>query len=146
MASHGKQSVPGSHYAGHGHPHQPAKITRRTTGRCVRLVVEGELDSFSAHILESAIRQEDKTLGVEEVCVDLEAASFIDAGCVGVLVAAARRANRAHWRLKVENGQGIVRRVLEITQLEAMISHWQSTDLPEAAAAGGMQGSLTVRA
>ncbi|HEX2180541.1 MAG TPA: STAS domain-containing protein [Actinomycetota bacterium] len=104
----------------------PITITRSRAGKTVKLVVAGELDSTSAAMLDRFIRREElaePTL----IRVDLQHTSFMDAAGVRSLVAAARRAGAGSWRLRVVNARGMVRKVCDITQLDAMIDHWQSS-------------------
>jgi anti-anti-sigma factor len=104
------------------------KIIRSSAGAAVELAVEGELDTCSAGALDSCLRREELA-GAPAILVDLYRTRFIDAGGVRVLVEAARRAGEAEWTLTVINARGLVRKVFDLTQLDAMIEHWQTRPL-----------------
>lgn len=106
--------------------HLPLRISRQGGRSAVVLSVEGEMDSFAAERFDRLIRRQERA-GLRELSIDFSGASFVDAGTVGVLVAAARRAAVNDWRLGVQNARGLVRKVFEITQLQEMIDHWQSS-------------------
>jgi anti-sigma B factor antagonist len=108
------------------HGNVPITITRSRAGKTVKLVVAGELDSTSAEVLDTCIRREELA-GPTLIRVDLQHTSFMDAAGVRSLVAAARRAGAGSWRLRVVNARGMVRKVCDITQLDAMIDHWQTS-------------------
>lgn len=118
----GRPPVPGSDVSP-----QAISMTVIRSGQTVHVHLAGELDAWSSASLDECIRRQEQT-GVAEVRIDLGQLSFLDAAGVGTLVRAARRAGRDNWRLCVTNARGLVRRVVEITQLEAMIDHWQSSD------------------
>ncbi len=101
-------------------------VTPLRSGSTVRLLVGGEVDFASAHVLERSIHREEMS-GPAEVIIDLAQTAFLDAGGLKVLARAARRAGRGAWKLRVENTRGMVRRVFDITDMEAVIQHWQST-------------------
>lgn len=104
----------------------PITITRSRAGKAVKLVVAGELDSSSAEMLDHCILREELA-NPTLIRVDLQHTSFMDAAGVRSLVAAARRAGAGSWRLRVVNARGMVRKVCDITQLDAMIDHWQTS-------------------
>jgi anti-sigma B factor antagonist len=107
-------------------------ISRRRSGDSVVLAVEGELDAYLVDELDRCMRVEERR-GAKKLRIDFSRTTFVDAGTVGMLVRAARRAGRNSWRLRVENARGLVRKVFDITELESLIDYWQRTG----AAAGG---------
>lgn len=117
------------------------KISRHRASSAVVLSVEGELDAFWAEELDRLIRRQERT-GLRDLCVDFSSASFVDAGTVGVLVAAARRAAGNGWRLRVQNARGLVRRVFDITNLEEMIDHWQTPAALAVPSNSGRRGGM----
>lgn len=100
-------------------------ISETVSGRTVELHLSGELDAWSSDKLDDYIRRHEDG-GAAEIRIDLRRLVFIDAAGVGTLVSAARRAGTGGWRLSLANAQGLVARVIELTQLEAMIDHWQN--------------------
>lgn len=87
------------------------------------LLLGGQLDSYSAHMLDRWIRHLEKD-GCAHVTVDLEDLDFIDSNGLKVLSEAARRAGEGGWRLRVVNPQGPVRTVFDITQMDSLISYF----------------------
>lgn len=109
----------------------PLEVIAGSLGKgSVRLLVGGEVDSSSSHVLERSIRRQELS-GLTELIIDLDRTTFIDASGLRVLVRAACRAGRGGWRLRIENARGLVRRVFDITEMDAMIEHWQMSGLPD---------------
>ena len=99
-------------------------ISEAVSGRRVELHLAGDLDAWSSDKLDDYIRRHEEQ-GAAEIRIDLRRLVFIDAAGVGTLVGAARRAGAGGWRLSLANAQGLVARVIQLTQLEEMIDHWQ---------------------
>jgi anti-sigma B factor antagonist len=80
----------------------------------VRLAVAGEVDVCTANRLHEAL-----TTALDArpstVVVDLAEVTFIDSSAITALMTARRRASAGGGTLTVINGNGIVRRVLEVT-------------------------------
>lgn len=91
-------------------------ITRETAsdGGC-RITVQGELDLYSAYLLESALEK-----AGDPITLDLRNCRYIDSSAITTLV---RCRNRSAGNLRIiAKPQGTVRRVLELTQLDKVIS------------------------
>ncbi len=101
-------------------------IRRVKTGYSVRLLLEGELDSYSCDALDRRLHYEERE-GCAELVVDLCRLSFVDSNGLRVLVQAARRAGEGRWTFRVVNPQGTVRQVFDITQMDSVIDYWRDS-------------------
>jgi anti-anti-sigma factor len=89
----------------------PLKIETVERGGPLVLVVEGELDITTSHLLDEALAQ---ALGTDasEIVVDLLAVSFIDSTGLHVLI---RHAEESHGRLRLTKGSPQAQRLFELS-------------------------------
>ena len=85
-----------------------------------RLFVTGELDIFTAPILQREIDDVAHTGGA--LVLDLSDLTFIDRFGVRVLERAAEHAGRESWKLCIVNGQADVRHVIETARADHLLS------------------------
>lgn len=89
----------------------------------MHLELDGELDSYSADVLDRWLRKDEQD-GCAELVVDLSGLSFVDSNGLAILVQGARRAGVGGWTFRVVNTQGTVRKIFEITQMDSVINYW----------------------
>jgi anti-anti-sigma factor len=77
--------------------------------------LHGELDLFSLHVLEEALRDADE---VSRVVIDLQAVEFLDCAALRRIERAAAASAVEGRVLRVEHASGMVRRLLEILKLD----------------------------
>ncbi len=94
------------------------KITENGSARVVRL--EGSCDLATAPKLRQALHSL-AGADVTEVFLDVRELQFIDSTGLGVVLGAMRRLRETGGTLRIAGAQGIVRRVLEITDLDKVI-------------------------
>jgi anti-sigma B factor antagonist len=80
----------------------------------VRIFPSGELDMFTAPILDAALRAAESA-APRRIVVDLRRLLFMDCYSLRVLLRAQERAAKGGWRLSVVHPAGAVRRILELT-------------------------------
>ena len=88
----------------------------------VAVAVAGEIDLATVPTLHEhidALLAEDAVTGL---VVDLSAVTFLDSSGIGALVGCLRKANQAGKSLRVENAHGLVRDVLELTNVMPLLS------------------------
>ena len=86
----------------------------------IRIALEGELDYYSALILDDELRRAEA--GDQAVVVlDLSELRFMDSTGLGIIASAYRRARRAGRRLVLVRGGRTVMRVLQTTRLDEML-------------------------
>lgn len=85
-----------------------------------RLFVSGELDIFTAPILQREI--DDVAHAGGALILDLRDLTFIDRFGVRVLERAAEHAGREVWKLCIVNGQADVRHVIETARADHLLS------------------------
>lgn len=79
------------------------------------LVLEGDLDITTSHLLDEALERAHSTDAIS-IVVDLVAVSFIDSTGLHVLIKHARaHANRARVRVRVADGSPQVQRLFQLT-------------------------------
>jgi anti-sigma B factor antagonist len=83
------------------------------------VVVSGELDLATAPRLSAAVAEHG---GAKVLVLDMTATTFIDSTGVRALLQADRRAARSGSRLVVVAGDGAVRRVLELCELDGRLT------------------------
>jgi len=104
------------------------QVTTLALGQAV-VTVRGELDLFTAPRLHEALERGIE-LGGRHIVVDLARVSFIDSTALGVLIGTGRRLSAAGGALDVACQDGDVKRVLELTGLDAVFA--VHARLPEA--------------
>jgi anti-anti-sigma factor len=77
----------------------------------------GELDLFCVDRLRVALAEVDH---VQRVTVDLKGVTFIDSAALGCLAAVADARAGAGRTLRVEHAHGLVRRLMDLLQLDAL--------------------------
>jgi stage II sporulation protein AA (anti-sigma F factor antagonist) len=96
-------------------PHVPdALIVERTDGPCPTLVLRGELDLYSAPMLEDALRMVEEE-ATDRVVLDLGGLTFIDSAGIHRLLASDERLRARGGRLALRTGSSQVQRMLELT-------------------------------
>ena len=83
--------------------------------------MRGELDLFTAPRLQEALERS-IDLGARRVVVDLARVTFIDSTALGVLIGVGRQLRAGEGSLDLVCQNGNVRRVLEITGLDAVFA------------------------
>jgi anti-sigma B factor antagonist len=99
---------------------QPFDVSAETDLGIVRLSLQGELDLATTPLLSKHLRQAERS-NVEVITVDMQRVTFIDVAGLSVLLAAARRARRAHRRLRIVEPSAAVRRLLELTAIDQSV-------------------------
>lgn len=92
-----------------------------------RLFVEGELDVFTAPILQRELDTVVHTGGA--LILDLSDLTFIDRFGLHFLERAAEYAGREGWHLSIVNCQGAVRQVFETAGTDHLLSETDTSDL-----------------
>ena len=77
--------------------------------------LHGELDLFSLHVLEEALRD---AHGASRVVIDLQAVDFLDCAALRRIERAAKASAVEGRMLRVDHASGIVRRLLDILKLD----------------------------
>jgi anti-sigma B factor antagonist len=106
----------------HGNGGRPFRIevTTLALGQAT-VTVRGELDLFTAPRLHEALAQS-IDLGARRVVVDLARVTFIDSTALGVLIGVGKRLRAGEGSLDIVCQNGNVRRVLELTGLDAVFA------------------------
>ena len=99
-------------------------IRRCSRGGSISLMLGGELDSYSSHLLEGRMRQEESD-GCSKLVLDLSELEFVDSSGLRTLIEAAKRASAGGWRLDVVNARGRVRQVFDITDMDTLLEYCQ---------------------
>ncbi len=108
-------------------------VTEVVMTRNVRVAtLEGELDI-------STVDEIDRVLAgvalADHMIIDLGRVSFVDSGALSRFVQAARRHRAAGSRVIIADARGAVRRVLAITQLDAVLPYAEDVDTARSLAA-----------
>jgi anti-sigma B factor antagonist len=82
----------------------------------------GELDAYTAPDLRSEVHQLIESGGATRLVVDLTAVTFLDSSALGVLVGALRRMRERSGELHLVEPRPTVRRIFEITALDAVFA------------------------
>jgi len=96
------------------------EVTTLALGQAT-VTVRGELDVFTAPRLHDALAQSIE-LGARRVVVDLARVTFIDSTALGVLIGVGRELRAGEGSLDLVCQNGHVRRVLELTGLDAVFA------------------------
>jgi anti-sigma B factor antagonist len=94
----------------------------------------GELDAFTAPELRSELHGLLADVSAKRLVVDLTAVTFLDSSALGVLVGALRRLRERGGELHVVQPRPTVRRIFELTALDAVFTLHASRDEALAAA------------
>jgi anti-sigma B factor antagonist len=86
---------------------------------CVRL--RGEIDLASAPILRTLTAEAFRTPEAAGVVIDLAGCAFMDSTGLNALVAAKHAAEATGRPLRITGAHGIVRRVMQLTELDAVL-------------------------
>jgi anti-sigma B factor antagonist len=89
-------------------------VTQEQGTDSVRILPSGELDMFTAPILDAALRAAESA-APRRIVVDLGRLLFMDCRSLRVLLRAHERAGKGGWGLSVVHPAGEVRRILELT-------------------------------
>ncbi len=87
-----------------------------------RIALAGEVDLGSVDSLRDAISRLVKSGTTQTVLVDLDKVSFLDSTGIAALVEGHRLADESNVTFRVVNPQGMVRRVLEMTDVLGYLS------------------------
>ena len=99
-------------------------VRRRRSGNSVHLQLDGELDTYSSHLLERWMLRDEQD-GCAELVLDLNGLSFVDSSGLRTLIEAAKRAGAGAWRLSVVNVRGMVRKIFDITDMDSLLDYCQ---------------------
>ena len=99
--------------------HRLAVQERQDGDRCV-LTPDGELDLFTVPELTRALRTCERR--ARTLVLDLSKLSFLDSAGLGLLLAQHRRAQKGGTLFCVANPRGEVRRVLEVSGVQRVLS------------------------
>ncbi|MEA2278198.1 MAG: anti-sigma factor antagonist [Solirubrobacteraceae bacterium] len=112
-------------------PHVSEALTRDDTpfgcvvhrrGHASEIVLDGELDLAARQTLDDAVRAALEPGSVEAVVIDLRAVTFADSTTIAWMVAVDRRTRSNGVRLVVIAVPGPVRRLMEMTGLDARLT------------------------
>ncbi|GAA4918984.1 STAS domain-containing protein [Streptomonospora salina] len=109
------------------------KISSRSQDGCAVVAVRGEIDLYTAPQLQSGLVDalED---GARRLVVDMSRVEFCDSTGMSVLLSVMKRARAADGDLELVAPKPAVRKILEVTGLDAVFTVQDSTDaLPETA-------------
>jgi anti-anti-sigma factor len=103
---------------------QLLSVTVRSGGPRGQVVVEvvGEVDAFTAPLLEACLQQQTDRRGLTELVVDLEDVSFLGAAGIASLASAHRRCRSRAARLVLRCGRRRVLRPLQLTGLSELVA------------------------
>ena len=85
----------------------------------VRVRVVGEFDLATARTLDAALAE--ATAAGADVVVDLTDATFLDVGCLQLILSARRAVLEAGHRLTVEHPRPLVRRLVSAIHVEGLL-------------------------
>ncbi|MUL44074.1 STAS domain-containing protein [Streptomonospora sp. PA3] len=114
------------------------KISSQSQGDCAVVAVRGEIDLYTAPQLQSGLVNalED---GARRLMVDMSQVEFCDSTGMSVLLSAMKRARTKEGDLALVAPKPGVRKVLEVTGLDAVFTIEDSTDaLPRTAESSPM--------
>lgn len=100
--------------------HHPLTIEIRPDAASVTLLLDGELDLASVGTLRACLDQLDSQYA--EIHVDLAGLEFLDSTGLAALVVTQQHLGERGGRLLVRNPQGHVRRVLEVSGVDRVLS------------------------
>ena len=95
----------------------------------VRILPRGELDMFTAPMLDAALRAAESA-APGRIVVDLRRLLFMDCRGVHVLLGAHERAGQGGWGFSVVHPAGEVRRILELTGTAETLCDGSLTQTP----------------
>jgi anti-sigma B factor antagonist len=101
------------------------EIETREEGRATVIALSGEFDLAGVQMFEAALGKLEAA-APEVLLVDLGGLQFMDSSGLRALVMAHERAKKAGRRLAIVPGPPGVRRVFEITQLDARLDFVES--------------------
>jgi anti-anti-sigma factor len=96
--------------------------SRQRAGDAEMIFLVGELDLAAAPELRRRLTSAVESSTATQITLDLSGVSFLDAGCTGVIVAAAEAAADRGRQLRVDGLSGIAERVFEVLGLEPMVA------------------------
>ena len=115
------------------------RVTVEDAGGLLVVAPAGELDAFTAPELRSELHRLLEDVSTTRLVVDLTAVTFLDSSALGVLVGALRRLRERGGELHVVQPRPMVRRIFELTALDAIFTLHGARD--EALAAAREQSS-----
>jgi anti-sigma B factor antagonist len=95
---------------------QPFRLTTRPDGARVVLEAHGEMDLVTAPAVEDEVH-ELRSRGVGSIVLDLRALTFIDSSGLSLLLRLDAEARSDDFSFAIIEGEGPVRRLLELTNL-----------------------------
>lgn len=97
------------------------------TSGILRVTMEGELDLAAVPVVHDYIGTQIASDAVAEVMVDLSALTFMDSSGIAALIDCLRKANACGKTFRVANAHGLVREVLDLTNVTPVLSAGQTT-------------------
>jgi anti-sigma B factor antagonist len=101
---------------------QAFRVIARPDGDGVRLLARGELDLGTVPAVEREV-EELCARGVREIVLDLHELAFIDSSGLNLLLRLNARSRADGFRFAIVEGDGPVRRLLELTNLRDDFEH-----------------------
>jgi anti-sigma B factor antagonist len=110
------------------------RVTVEDAGGLLVVAPAGELDAFTAPELRSELHRLLEDASTRRLVVDLTAVTFLDSSALGVLVGALRRLRERGGELHLVQPRPTVRRIFEVTALDAVFTLHEARDEALAAA------------
>lgn len=98
------------------------RVTIEITSGVLVVAPAGELDAFTALELRSELHRLLEDDSTTALVVDLEAVTFLDSSALGALVGALRRLRERGGELHLVEPRPTVRRIFEVTALDAVFA------------------------
>jgi len=118
------------------------QLRAQNLGGCVIARLVGEIDIANAGSAQGHLAS---LVELGHLVIDLSRVSFIDSAGLSALIVTHKRAEVLNHSIRLVGAQGQVRRVLEITQIDKFIAHYDDVaDAVEAALAARDKGSSPV--
>jgi anti-anti-sigma factor len=93
-------------------------VSLSTEGKTARVVLHGEIDLAIVGEVERCVGEALALPGTDALVVDLADCTYLDSSGLRALLSAQHQAQRAEVTLSITGVQGIVRRVIELTNLD----------------------------
>jgi len=102
-------------------------IHKRQRDAVAILDISGEIDLYNAPQIKDHLNQliEDK---IYKVIINLDRVTYIDSSGIGALIAGVSNLKKYNGTLKIINTSGAVRKVLELTKLNAFFEIFDNED------------------
>jgi anti-anti-sigma factor len=93
-------------------------VSLSTEGTTARVAFQGEIDLAIVGDVDRCVGEALALPGVDALVVDLADCTYLDSSGLRALLSAQQQAQRAELPLSITGVQGIVRRVIELTNLD----------------------------